>query len=72
LILRGLLEDFTESHSLLDVGCGTGHFTEWFASLGPSALGLDRLPSMLTFARDRRADIPFLLGDATFLPFGVG
>jgi ubiquinone/menaquinone biosynthesis C-methylase UbiE len=70
LILRGLLEDFAESHSLLDVGCGTGHFTEWFADRGLSAVGLDWSPSVLTFARDRRPDIPFLLGDATSLPFG--
>jgi len=70
LILRGLLEDFTESNSLLDVGCGTGHFTDWFASLGPSALGLDRLPSMLTFARGQRPDLPLVLADATHLPFG--
>jgi len=69
-ILRGLLSDFAECRSLLEVGCGTGHFTNWFADLGLSAVGLDRAPSMLTFARDRRPDIPFLLGDATCLPFG--
>ncbi|KPK46963.1 MAG: hypothetical protein AMJ77_04635 [Dehalococcoidia bacterium SM23_28_2] len=69
-ILRGLLEDFAESHSLLDVGCGTGHFTDWFASLGPSVVGLDRLPSMLTFARGQRPDLPLVLADATRLPFG--
>jgi len=70
LILRGLLEDFTESHSLLDVGCGTGHFTDWFASLGLSVVGLDRVPSMLAFARGRRPDLPLVLADATHLPFG--
>jgi len=69
-ILRGLLSDFAECRSLLDVGCGTGHFTDWFADLGLSGVGLDRAPSMLSFARDRRPDIPFLLGDATRLPFG--
>jgi ubiquinone/menaquinone biosynthesis C-methylase UbiE len=70
LILRGLLEDFPESHSLLDVGCGSGHFTGWFASLGPSVLGLDRSSSMLTFARGQRPDLPFVLADASRLPFG--
>jgi len=69
-ILRGLLSDFAESRSLLDVGCGTGHFTDWFADLGLSAVGLDRSPSMLTFARGRRPDLPFVLADATHLPFG--
>ena len=70
LILRGLLDDFTESHSLLDVGCGTGHFADWFASLGLSVVGLDRSPSMLTFAPGRRPDLPLVLADATHLPFG--
>ncbi len=69
-ILQGLLSDFAECRSLLDVGCGSGHFTEWFASLGLSVAGLDRLPSMLTFARGRRPDLPFVLADATHLPFG--
>jgi ubiquinone/menaquinone biosynthesis C-methylase UbiE len=69
-IMQGLLADFAESHSLLEVGCGTGHFTEWFADRGLSAVGLDCSPSMLTFGRDHRIDIPFLLGDATSLPFG--
>jgi ubiquinone/menaquinone biosynthesis C-methylase UbiE len=70
LILRGLLKDFAESHSLLDVGCGTGHFTDWFASLGLSVVGLDRAPSMLAFAQGRRPDLPPVLADATHLPFG--
>lgn len=68
--LQGLLADFAGSHSLLEVGCGTGHFTDWFASLGLSVEGLDRLPSMLTFARSERPDLPFVLADAAHLPFG--
>jgi ubiquinone/menaquinone biosynthesis C-methylase UbiE len=67
--MQDLLTDFAESRSLLEVGCGTGHFTEWFADLGLSAVGLDWPPSMLAFARDRRPDTPFVLGDATSLPF---
>jgi SAM-dependent methyltransferase len=60
-MLQGVLSDFGESHSLLEVGCGTGHFT---------VVGLDRRPSMLTFARGRRPDLPLVLADATHLPFG--
>jgi ubiquinone/menaquinone biosynthesis C-methylase UbiE len=67
--MRRLLADFDESHSLLEVGCGTGHFTEWFASLGLSVVGLDRLPSMLVFARGRRPDHLFVQADAAHLPF---
>jgi ubiquinone/menaquinone biosynthesis C-methylase UbiE len=68
-IMQGLLADFGESRSLLDVGCGTGHFTEWFASLGLSVVSMDRLPSALTFAQCRRPDCPFMLADASRLPF---
>jgi ubiquinone/menaquinone biosynthesis C-methylase UbiE len=69
-ILQGLLADFGKSRSLLEVGCGSGHFTDWFVSLGLSVVGLDRLPSMLTFAQGRRPDLPFVLADAAYLPFG--
>jgi SAM-dependent methyltransferase len=69
-MIHGLLADLGEFRSLLEVGCGSGHFTDWFVHLGLSAVGLDRAPSMLSFARDRRPDIPFLLSDATRLPFG--
>jgi ubiquinone/menaquinone biosynthesis C-methylase UbiE len=69
-MIHGLLADFGEFRSLLEVGCGTGRFAEWFASLGLSVVGVDRLPSMLTFARGRRPDLPFMLADATHLPFG--
>jgi ubiquinone/menaquinone biosynthesis C-methylase UbiE len=69
-ILQGLLADFGKSRSLLEVGCGSGHFTDWLASLGLSVVGLDRLPSMLTFARGRQPDLPFVLADAAYLPFG--
>jgi len=69
-MLQGLLADFGKSRSLLEVGCGTGHFTDWFASLRLPVVGLDRLPSMLTFARSERPDLPFVLADAAHLPFG--
>lgn len=71
-ILQGLLADFGKSRSLLEVGCGTGYFTDWFASLGLSVVGLDRLPSMLTVARSQRPALHFALADAAYLPFGDG
>jgi len=37
--------------SLLDVGCGTGHFTRRFASLGLRTTGIDNDPFMIAFAR---------------------
>ncbi len=36
-LLAQLLEDFPGASTVLDVGCGTGHFTRWMASRGLSA-----------------------------------
>ncbi len=57
--------------SLLEIGCGTGHFTRYFATFLPSAVGLDISPAMLKEARRRDAEgkIPYLRGDALNLPF---
>jgi ubiquinone/menaquinone biosynthesis C-methylase UbiE len=54
---------------LLEVGCGTGYFTAWFAELGFFVVGLDRSAPMLQFARKRYRDLPFLQGSGEALPF---
>ena len=54
-------------HSILDVGCGTGHI---LARLPGRRIGLDLSQIMLTRARQRLpADIQILHGDAEELPF---
>jgi ubiquinone/menaquinone biosynthesis C-methylase UbiE len=81
LLEKELLTDLLVSgaQSLLEIGCGTGHFTRYFATFLPSVVGLDISPAMLQEARrlnvehpdaigaDRR--IPYLMGDALRLPF---
>ena len=55
---------------LLEVGCGTGHWTEYFSEKGFSVLGLDISEKMLAKAGAR--SIPgagFLIGSAESLPF---
>lgn len=37
--------------TVLEVGCGAGHFLEWFANGGHQVTGLDPSPYMLDFAR---------------------
>lgn len=46
-LLRRLLVNFKSAHTILEVGCGTGHFTRWFNELGLYAVGLDVSPPML-------------------------
>lgn len=51
--------------SLLEVGCGTGHFGRWLAQGGWHVVGLDHSPAMLSQA----GGLPRVLGEAEFLPF---
>lgn len=55
---------------MLDVGCGTGWFTRRAAAEGARVVGMDLDESALEFARQRSpAQLEFLSGDATCLPF---
>jgi SAM-dependent methyltransferase len=67
-LLGWLLGGFSEARSILDVGCGTGHFTASLAQRGLLAIGLDRAPAMLTVLRQRQPARPVLLADAHALP----
>jgi ubiquinone/menaquinone biosynthesis C-methylase UbiE len=53
---------------VLEIGCGTGHFTEQLAGRGLSTIGLDRSPAMLREAARLRRRGPFVLADAHRLP----
>ena len=55
--------------SLLDVGCGTGHFSRRFAGIGLSVTGIDPGSAVLKFAMRQGGDIRYLQGDALELPF---
>lgn len=67
-LLAWLLRGFREARTLLDVGCGSGHFTAWLAGRGLTPVGLDRAPAMLRALRARHRGIPVLLADAHALP----
>ena len=68
-LLAWLLRPFGAATTLLEIGCGTGHFTRWLASQGHGAFGLDRSPAMLAELRSRSPALPVVLGDAHRLPF---
>ena len=54
--------------TLLDAGCGPGHFTRRFAAAGLHVTGLDPDAAMLDYAH-RRDGADYLLGTATAFPF---
>jgi ubiquinone/menaquinone biosynthesis C-methylase UbiE len=67
-LLYQQLQRFPGATSLLEVGCGTGHFTRWFAKQSFHVIGLDASPAMLEQARLRNGT-SYLQGDARALPF---
>ncbi|MDP7546985.1 MAG: class I SAM-dependent methyltransferase [Alphaproteobacteria bacterium] len=71
-LLAWLLRRIPEAASILEVGCGTGHFTAWFADQGLFTIGLDRAPTMLATLHRRHPTLPSVLGDARTLPFQDG
>lgn len=54
---------------VVDVGCGTGRFTQALQQQGARTVGVDLDPDMLTVAAERAAG-PWLVADAARLPFG--
>lgn len=67
-LLGRLLADFPYGRTLLELGCGTRHFTRWFGEQGWRAIGLDMSPAMLTEAIHLGSPA-CVRGDALSLPF---
>ena len=66
--LRQLLDGFREAETVLEVGCGTAHFTRWLGDIGWTAVGLDLSAPMLREAQALNG-VPLVWGDAFRLPF---
>ena len=67
-LLARQLAHFPQAHSILDVGCGTGHFSRWFAAQHLTVTGLDSSTAMLADARRRDDAVTYIEGDAQALP----
>ena len=68
------LTQIKKGDKVLEIGCGTGHFSSYFGELGADVTGLDTSPEMLKVARDssKNIEINFEAGDAYKLPFADG
>ena len=58
-----------QGQSLLDVGCGTGYFTQRFHQVGLQVTGLDADEAMIDFANEKHSEIDFISGSAMELPY---
>ncbi|HAT50171.1 MAG: class I SAM-dependent methyltransferase [Nitrospirae bacterium] len=58
---------------ILEIGCGTGLYTQHLARRHPQLIAMDLSGAMLQRVRDKMSDSPvrFLQGDATALPFAA-
>lgn len=64
------LRDLEPGGKLLDVGSGTGHWSEFFYEKGFKVTGIDISEPMLRVAREKRSSsIKFIRADANHLPF---
>jgi SAM-dependent methyltransferase len=70
-VLGWLLRGLPRSGSVLEVGCGTGHFCRWLSDEGLAVVGLDLSAAMLVEARVM-GSVPLVRGDARRLPFADG
>lgn len=59
-----LLGYFPDTRLVLEVGCGTGHFSRWLAQQGVQAVGLDESAAMLAVARERSGGPRYVMGSA--------
>jgi ubiquinone/menaquinone biosynthesis C-methylase UbiE len=53
----------------LDVGCGTGVYTEEISRFSKMCIGLDLSENMIEYAKKRREGLNLVLADAHNLPF---
>ena len=67
-MLKWLLAWFPQACTILEAGCGTGHFTRWFGTLGFHAIGIDLSQPMLDSA-SRLEGAHYVQGDALRMPF---
>lgn len=71
-LLTFLLSRHSKKGLVLEVGCGTGYFTEWLDRGWGRAIGLDPAKEMLRELRRRGRRFPVVQGDAHDLPFASG
>ncbi|MCD6287951.1 MAG: class I SAM-dependent methyltransferase [Candidatus Hydrogenedentes bacterium] len=64
------LPDIRHGNQMLEIGCGTGHWSRFFSERGFRVTGIDISPEMVNVARSKGIEnASFYVADATSLPF---
>ena len=63
------LKRLKPNSKVLDLGCGTGHLSQYIKNMGFEVIGLDPSLKMLEFAKNNFNDISFIEGISAKLPF---
>jgi len=71
-LLRKGLDWIGGVKTLLEVGCGTGHFTKWFEEISVDACGIDISPFMLKEAKRLWTGDALVRGSSSDLPCRAG
>lgn len=61
--IEAVLPSFGYSKRILELGCGSGVFTQFLIAQGMTVVGVDRNEAQLTEARQRLPETTFLAGD---------
>ena len=63
-----LIKDIPRN-DMLELGCGTGHWTEYFVEQGFNVIATDSSKAMLNIAKNKQINADFITSDAQNLPF---
>jgi ubiquinone/menaquinone biosynthesis C-methylase UbiE len=72
--LQEMIAELLEGHTVLELACGTGYWTELIADVATSVTATDLVPEMLALARTRELDhdiVSFEQMDALNLPDSI-
>lgn len=67
--LEEVLSQFPKNSKVLDVGCGTGHLTNWIKNKGYEVYGIEPSQEMFNFAKQNFPEIEVKQGISSAIPY---
>lgn len=71
-VITRMIEQYSSPKTILEIGCGTTHFTRWLAASGFEAFGVDISPYMVRQAKTLWPEGSLLNSKSSNLPFSDG